>query len=61
MPADAPTIMATFLGFNRARIPWRPGPVFRYAFDLADTGTRPALCLLATAAARPRRNSPPAG
>ena len=61
MSTDAPTILATSLGFNRASTPWRPGPVFRYAFDLADAGTRPALCLLATAAARPRHNSPPAG
>ena len=49
MPADAPTIVATSMGFNRARDPWRPGPVFRYAFDLAGAGTRPRICLVATA------------
>jgi hypothetical protein len=49
MPADAPTILATSMGFNRAREPWRPGPVFRYAFDLAEAGSRPRICLVATA------------
>ncbi len=49
MPADSPTIVATSMGFNRARDPWRPGPVFRYAFDLAGAGPHPRVCLLATA------------
>jgi peptidase E len=37
------------MGFNRAREPWQPGPIFRYAFDLCDTMKTPRLCLLATA------------
>jgi peptidase E len=49
MAADAPTILATSMGFNRARDPWRPGPVFTYAFDLAGGPPRPRLCLLSTA------------
>ena len=42
-------ILATSMGFNRAREPWQPGPVFQYAFDLSGTTTTPRLCLLATA------------
>ncbi|MBI3687137.1 MAG: peptidase E [Actinobacteria bacterium] len=49
MPAAAPTILATSIGFNRAGTPWQPGPIFRYAFDLAGASTEPRLCLLATA------------
>ncbi|OKI15546.1 peptidase E [Saccharothrix sp. CB00851] len=37
------------MGFNRAREPWEPGPVFTYAFDLSGTTDTPRLCLLATA------------
>lgn len=48
MAADAPTILATSMGFNRARDPWRPGPVFRYAFDLAGGPPRPRLCFVST-------------
>ncbi|MCP2259847.1 Peptidase E [Streptoalloteichus tenebrarius] len=36
------------MGFNRARNPWRPGPVFRYAFDLAGSPARPRLCFVST-------------
>jgi peptidase E len=49
MTAEAPTILATSMGFNRAREPWRPGPVFSYAFELSGTPARPRLCFVATA------------
>lgn len=42
-------ILATSMGLNRARDPWRPGPIFSYAFDVAGTTRTPRLCLLATA------------
>lgn len=48
MVADSPTVLATSMGFNRARDPWRPGPVFRYAFDLAGGPPRPRLCFIST-------------
>jgi peptidase E len=48
VPADRPTILATSMGFNRARDPWRPSPLFRYAFDLAGSPSRPKLCFLTT-------------
>lgn len=48
MAVTAPTILATSMGFNRARDPWRPGPVFRYAFDLAGGPARPRLCFVST-------------
>lgn len=41
MPATKPTILATSMGFNRARDPWQPSPIFRYAFDLTDNTTHP--------------------
>src|SRR6266516_2278095 len=49
MPADAPTILATSMGFNRAREPWQPGPIFPYAFGLAGSTATPRLCFVATA------------
>jgi peptidase E len=49
MVADSPTILATSMGFNRSREPWRPGPVFAYAFDLARAGDRPRVCFVGTA------------
>ena len=52
MPAAAPTIVATSMGFaSRGRGPydWRPGPVFDLAFDLAGRPERPRLCYLGTA------------
>jgi peptidase E len=52
MPAHAPTIVATSMGFaGRGRGPqdWRPGPVFDLAFDLAGAPERPRLCYLGTA------------
>jgi peptidase E len=52
MPASAPTILATSMGFfgrNRGPYDWRPGPVFDLAFDLAGAPVRPKLCYLGTA------------
>jgi peptidase E len=48
VPATRPTILATSMGFNRARDPWRPSPIFRYAFGLAGNSTHPKLCFLTT-------------
>ncbi|MGH3813249.1 MAG: Type 1 glutamine amidotransferase-like domain-containing protein [Pseudonocardiaceae bacterium] len=48
MPAGRPTILATSMGFNRARNPWRPSPIFRYAFELAGSPPSPKLCFLTT-------------
>jgi hypothetical protein len=56
MPAGAPTILATSMGFDRTgRNPtdWRPGPVFTEAFRLAGEPDRPRLCFLATAGGDP--------
>lgn len=49
MTAESPTILATSMGFNRSREPWRPGPVFTYAFELARAGAQPRACFLGTA------------
>src|SRR3954452_22322665 len=52
MPASAPTIVATSMGFvARGRGPYAlsPGPVFDLAFDLAGGPERPRLCYLGTA------------
>src|SRR3954471_8152978 len=52
MPASAPTVLATSMGFaSRGRGPydWRPGPVLDLAFELADAPERPRLCYLGTA------------
>jgi hypothetical protein len=46
--AERPSILATSMGFNRTRDPWRPSPIFRYAFDLAGNPTRLKLCFLTT-------------
>ncbi|MBF6080558.1 peptidase E [Nocardia cyriacigeorgica] len=48
MAAEHPTILATSMGFNRAREPWEPSPVFRYAFELAGSPSRPKLCFVST-------------
>ena len=56
MPADAPTILATSIGFssrNRNELDWAPGPVFPYAFELARTSGRPKLCFIGTASGDP--------
>jgi len=37
------------MGFNRARDPWQPGPIFPYAFTLAGSTATPRLCFVATA------------
>jgi peptidase E len=52
MPATAPTILATSIGFDsrgRGPLDWAPGPVFDLAFDLAGAPARPRLCYLGTA------------
>ena len=52
MPASAPTILATSIGFrSRGRGPydWTPGPVFDFAFQLAGSPRQPRLCYLGTA------------
>src|SRR5688500_20112653 len=52
MPASAPTILATSMGFagrNRGPYDWRPGPVFDLAFELAEAPDRPRLCYVGTA------------
>jgi peptidase E len=52
MPADAPTVLATSIGFDsRGRGPydWAPGPVFDLAVELAGRPDRPRLCYLGTA------------
>ena len=48
VPARLPTILATSMGFNRAGEPWRPSPIFGYAFDLAGNPGRPKLCFIST-------------
>jgi peptidase E len=52
MPATAPTVLATSMGFDtgpRGRHDWTPGPVFDLAFTLAGGPPRPRLCYLGTA------------
>ncbi|HVX43025.1 MAG TPA: peptidase E [Mycobacteriales bacterium] len=52
MPADAPTILGTSMGFfarGRNQSDWDPSPVFGLAFDLAGRPQRPKLCYIGTA------------
>jgi peptidase E len=52
VPASAPTILATSIGFDsRGRGPydWAPGPVFDLARQLTGRPERPLLCYLGTA------------
>ncbi|MGY1779321.1 Type 1 glutamine amidotransferase-like domain-containing protein [Geodermatophilus sp. SYSU D01036] len=52
MPATAPTVLATSIGFDsRGRGPydWAPGPVFDLAVELAGAPAQPRLCYLGTA------------
>jgi peptidase E len=52
MTADQPTIVATSIGFRPMALgewDWRPGPVYRYAAELANAGSAPRVCILATA------------
>jgi peptidase E len=52
MPATAPTVLATSIGFDsagRGPYDWAPGPVFDLAFELAGAPARPRLCYLGTA------------
>ena len=56
MTADKPTIVATSIGFRargRGPLDWRPGPVYRYAADLAGAGSRPKICFLNQATGDP--------
>jgi peptidase E len=50
--AQQPTIVATSIGFRSMHLgdwDWRPGPVYRYAADLAQAGPAPKICIIATA------------
>jgi peptidase E len=52
MAAEAPTILATSIGFHssgRGDLDWRPGPVYRFAAELAGAGRAPRLCFVSTA------------
>jgi peptidase E len=52
VPASQPTIVATSIGFETmglGEFDWSPGPVYRYAADLAGAGPAPRVCILATA------------
>ena len=52
MPASAPTVLATSMGFDsRGRGPadWAPGPVFDLAVELAGSPRRPRITYLGTA------------
>src|SRR3712207_9390622 len=44
-----PTIVASSIGFRglgRGPLDWSPGPIYRYAADLAGAGDRPRICFL---------------
>jgi len=50
--ADAPTIVATSIGFRsrgRNMFDWTPGPVFDFTVELAGRPARPRICFLGTA------------
>ncbi|MDQ3465695.1 MAG: peptidase E [Actinomycetota bacterium] len=52
MVADAPTIVATSIGFRsrgRNMFDWTPGPVFDFTVELAGRPARPRICFLGTA------------
>ena len=52
MPADTPTILATSIGFRlggRSTFDWQPGPIHRFAVELARPRGAPRLCFIATA------------
>jgi peptidase E len=52
MAADAPTILATSIGFHsggRGDLDWRPGPVYQFAAELAGAARAPRLCFVSTA------------
>src|SRR5579859_2247765 len=53
VPAEAPTIVATSIGFpsrQRGALDLRAGPIYRFAAELARPSGTPRLCLLPTAA-----------
>lgn len=52
MPATAPTIIATSIGFDSGvggPNDWLAGPAYRYAADLTSNPKAPRLCIIATA------------
>jgi len=52
MAADAPTIIASSIGFDRGpRGPydWKAGPIFAYAAERARAVSRPRICFITTA------------
>ncbi|MBA3417309.1 MAG: peptidase E [Geodermatophilaceae bacterium] len=52
MVADAPTIIATSIGFRsrgRNMFDWSPGPIFDLTVDLAGRPARPRMCFVGTA------------
>jgi peptidase E len=52
MPASAPTIIATSIGFDSGvggQNDWVAGPAYRYAADLTSNPASPRLCIIATA------------
>lgn len=52
MPAAAPTIVATSIGFNdrhRNPLDWQPGPIYDYAVELAGRPASPRMCFIGTA------------
>ncbi|THV41384.1 peptidase E [Glycomyces buryatensis] len=58
MVARTPTIVAGSMGFDRTgrnAVDWRPGKVFRVAFDLAEASEHPRVCFIATAGGDPER------
>jgi len=53
MTADAPTIIATSIGFRPTGLgegDWSTGPIYRLAADYANAGDHPRLCIVDTAA-----------
>lgn len=52
MPADAPTIVATSIGFDsrgRDQFDWNAGPIFDLAADLSGASGTPRICFVGTA------------
>ena len=52
MSASQPTIVASSIGFQSmglGEFDWEPGPVYRYAAELANAGSAPKVCIVATA------------
>jgi peptidase E len=49
MSAEQPTIIATSIGLQRSEGRLVPGPVYRYAAELARAGRHPRMCIIPTA------------